>query len=52
MPVLTNQKHEAWSRAVKSRADLSPVVYHHWLKEKGLRYGTAKGGWQTPASAA
>jgi hypothetical protein len=27
-------------------------VYRRWLKERGLRYGTAEGGWQTPAGAA
>jgi len=26
-----------------TRADLSSVVYRRWLKEKGLRYGTAEG---------
>jgi hypothetical protein len=31
---------------------LSSVVYRRWLKEKGLRYGTAEGGWQTPAGVA
>jgi phenylpropionate dioxygenase-like ring-hydroxylating dioxygenase large terminal subunit len=27
-----------------TRADLSSVTYRRWLKEKGLRYGTAEGG--------
>jgi len=27
-----------------TRADLSSVVYRRWLKEKGLRYGTAESG--------
>jgi phenylpropionate dioxygenase-like ring-hydroxylating dioxygenase large terminal subunit len=29
---------------IPTRADLSSVVYRRWLKEKGLRYGTAEGG--------
>jgi phenylpropionate dioxygenase-like ring-hydroxylating dioxygenase large terminal subunit len=37
---------------IPTRADLSSVVYRRWLKEKGLRYGTAEGGWQTPAGVA
>jgi phenylpropionate dioxygenase-like ring-hydroxylating dioxygenase large terminal subunit len=37
---------------IPTRADLSSVVYRRWLKEKGLRYGTAEGGWQTSAGAA
>jgi hypothetical protein len=37
---------------IPTRADLSSVVYRRWLKERGLRYGTAEGGWQTPAGAA
>jgi phenylpropionate dioxygenase-like ring-hydroxylating dioxygenase large terminal subunit len=28
---------------IPTRADLSSVVYRRWLKEKGLRYGTAEG---------
>ncbi|HTV35025.1 MAG TPA: aromatic ring-hydroxylating dioxygenase subunit alpha [Xanthobacteraceae bacterium] len=28
---------------VPTRADLSSVTYRRWLKEKGLRYGTAEG---------
>jgi phenylpropionate dioxygenase-like ring-hydroxylating dioxygenase large terminal subunit len=31
---------------IPTRADLSSVVYRRWLKEKGLRYGTAEGGQQ------
>jgi len=27
-----------------TRADLSSITYRRWLKEKGLRYGTAEGG--------
>jgi phenylpropionate dioxygenase-like ring-hydroxylating dioxygenase large terminal subunit len=37
---------------IPTRADLSSVVYRRWLKERGLRYGTAEGGWQTPAGVA
>ncbi len=37
---------------IPTRADLSSVVYRRWLKEKGLRYGTAEGGRQTSAGAA
>jgi hypothetical protein len=37
---------------IPTRADLSSVVYRRWLKEKGLRYGAAEGGWQTPAGVA
>jgi phenylpropionate dioxygenase-like ring-hydroxylating dioxygenase large terminal subunit len=37
---------------IPTRADLSSVVYRRWLKEKGLRYGTAEGGRQTDAGAA
>jgi phenylpropionate dioxygenase-like ring-hydroxylating dioxygenase large terminal subunit len=33
---------------IPTRADLSSVVYRRWLKEKGLRYGTAEGGSVTP----
>jgi phenylpropionate dioxygenase-like ring-hydroxylating dioxygenase large terminal subunit len=29
---------------IPTRADLSSVTYRRWLKEKGLRYGTAEGG--------
>jgi phenylpropionate dioxygenase-like ring-hydroxylating dioxygenase large terminal subunit len=37
---------------IPTRADLASVVYRRWLKEKGLRYGTAEGGRQTDADAA
>src|SRR3984957_19582813 len=37
---------------IPTRADLSSVVYRRWLKEKGLRYGTAEGGRQPGAGAA
>ncbi len=29
---------------IPTRADLSSVTYRRWLKEKGIRYGTAEGG--------
>ena len=28
---------------IPTRADVSSVVYRRWLKEKGIRYGTAEG---------
>jgi phenylpropionate dioxygenase-like ring-hydroxylating dioxygenase large terminal subunit len=28
---------------IPTRADISSVAYRRWLKEKGLRYGTAEG---------
>jgi len=34
---------------IPTRADLSSVTYRRWLKEKGLRYGTAEGAEPEPA---
>ena len=34
---------------IPTRADLSSVVYRRWLKEKGLRFGTAEGHRQASA---
>jgi phenylpropionate dioxygenase-like ring-hydroxylating dioxygenase large terminal subunit len=51
--IVENQRPPLEPRSeISTPADLSSVMYRRWLKEKGLRFGTAEGGWQTPAGVA